>query len=66
MSSVLKVILTMLQNGVKAIFTDPVLRQKLAENGYMFSSANSINIGRLLPQIVYYVWAYLELTARLH
>ncbi|NLP36925.1 MAG: threonine synthase [Firmicutes bacterium] len=52
------------QNGVKAIFTDPVLRQKLAENGYMFSSANSINIGRLLPQIVYYVWAYLELLRR--
>jgi len=52
------------QNGVKAIFTDPVMRQKLDNKGYMFSSANSINIGRLLPQVVYYVWAYLELLRR--
>lgn len=52
------------QNGVKAIFTDPVMRRELEDKGYMFSSANSINIGRLLPQIVYYVWAYLELLRR--
>ncbi len=49
------------QNGVKAIFTDEALGQKLKERGYVFSSANSINIGRLVPQIVYYVHAWLQL-----
>lgn len=49
------------QNGVKAIFTDEVLGRKLKERGYVFSSANSINIGRLVPQIVYYVHAWLQL-----
>ena len=49
------------QNGVKAIFTDEEVKDKLAENGMMFSSANSINWGRLVPQVVYYVSAYAEL-----
>ncbi len=49
------------QSGVKKIFTDPALRAQLAENGFQFSSANSINIGRLVPQIVYYVYAYTRL-----
>ncbi|MBC8569548.1 threonine synthase [Zongyangia hominis] len=51
------------QNGVKSIFTDPALAKKLSENGMMFSSANSINWGRLVPQIVYYVSAYCDLVA---
>ncbi len=49
------------QTGVKKIFTDNAVKAHLAENGYQFSSANSINIGRLVPQIVYYVWAYTRL-----
>jgi threonine synthase len=49
------------QKGVKAIFGDKEFAAELKKNGYMFSSANSINIGRLIPQIVYYVHAYLEL-----
>ena len=49
------------QNGVKAIFTDPVVKEKLAQNGMCFSSANSINWGRLVPQIVYYFSAYADL-----
>jgi threonine synthase len=49
------------QKGVKAIFGDKDFGAELEKNGYMFSSANSINIGRLIPQIVYYVHAYLEL-----
>jgi len=49
------------QNGVKAIFSNPALREQLKEAGYQFSSANSINIGRLVPQIVYYVYAYAKL-----
>ena len=46
------------QTGVKKIFSDEVLREELKNAGYQFSSANSINIGRLVPQIVYYVYAY--------
>lgn len=46
------------QNAVKEIFQDEDLKQQLLEKGYRFSSANSINIGRLIPQIVYYVYAY--------
>ena len=49
------------QNGVKAIFGDASLAEKADENGFFFSSANSINWGRLAPQIVYYVSAYLDL-----
>lgn len=49
------------QNGVKAIFEDRELEQELADKGYQFSSANSINIGRLVPQVVYYVYAYAKL-----
>jgi threonine synthase len=49
------------QTGVKNIFGDNALAVKMAENGLVFSSANSINIGRLLPQIVYYVYAYAQL-----
>ncbi len=46
------------QSAVKKLFTDPSLERLLSDNGYRFSSANSINIGRLVPQIVYYVYAY--------
>ena len=49
------------QNGVKAIFTDSDVKASLEANGKMFSSANSINWGRLVPQIVYYISAYAEL-----
>jgi threonine synthase len=51
------------QNGVKAIFTDADVKAKLADGGYTFSSANSINWGRLVPQIVYYVSSYATLVA---
>lgn len=49
------------QRGVKDLFTDPAVVQKLKDHGYLFSSANSINFGRLAPQIVYYFSAYLDL-----
>lgn len=49
------------QTGVKAIFADAKLAAQLAEQGYVLSSANSINWGRLLPQIVYYISAYCDL-----
>ena len=49
------------QTAVKKIFTDPDTRGILEENNMMFSSANSINWGRLLPQIVYYVSAYCDM-----
>ncbi|MEG2086993.1 MAG: threonine synthase [Angelakisella sp.] len=49
------------QTGVKAIFADRALAEKLEQQGYLLSSANSINWGRLLPQIVYYVSAYCDL-----
>lgn len=48
------------QNGVKAIFTDAKIKQKFSEHGFAFSSANSINWGRLVPQIVYYFSAYCD------
>ncbi len=51
------------QSGVKAIFGDMSLKEELAAAGFQFSSANSINIGRLVPQIVYYVYAYARLFA---
>lgn len=51
------------QTGVKKIFGDKELEKEMAEAGFQFSSANSINIGRLVPQIVYYVYAYTRLLA---
>jgi threonine synthase len=48
------------QTAVKAVFASEDLKKKLAERNMIFSSANSINWGRLLPQIVYYYWAYLQ------
>lgn len=49
------------QTGVKQLFSDKELAKELAEAGFQFSSANSINIGRLVPQIVYYVYACAKL-----
>ena len=49
------------QTGVKTIFNDKKVKAQMAEAGFRFSSANSINIGRLVPQIVYYVYSYAEL-----
>lgn len=46
------------QSGVKAMFENKKLAKELDQAGYQFSSANSINMGRLVPQIVYYVYAY--------
>ena len=52
------------QTGVKRLFSDEQLRQTLDSRGYFFSSANSINWGRVLPQIVYYISAYADLCAQ--
>lgn len=49
------------QNGVKAIFTNEEIAEELDKNGMMFSSANSINWGRLAPQIIYYISSYAQL-----
>lgn len=49
------------QTGVKKIFTTQSVNEKLGENNMLFSSANSINWGRLLPQIVYYISAYCDM-----
>lgn len=49
------------QTAVKKMFNDRKLAEELNQAGYQFSSANSINIGRLVPQIVYYVYAYAAL-----
>ncbi|MFZ5648511.1 MAG: threonine synthase [Bacillota bacterium] len=49
------------QSGVKAIFTDQSIKKILNDRGFKFSSANSINWGRLAPQIVYYFSAYSDL-----
>lgn len=49
------------QTGVKKMFSDKELEREMNANGYQFSSANSINIGRLVPQICYYVYAYAQL-----
>lgn len=51
------------QSGVKAMFENRELAKDLDQKGYQFSSANSINIGRLVPQVVYYVYAYTKLLA---
>lgn len=49
------------QSGVKEMFENKELAKELNARGYQFSSANSINIGRLVPQVVYYVYAYAKL-----
>lgn len=49
------------QNGVKKIFNNNSFNENLKHKGFMLSSANSINIGRLVPQIAYYVYAYAKL-----
>lgn len=49
------------QNGVKEIFNDEKFSSDLADKGFLLSSANSINIGRLVPQVVYYFHSYIEL-----
>lgn len=49
------------QTGVKKMFSDKELAKEMEEKGFQFSSANSINIGRLVPQICYYVYAYAQL-----
>ena len=49
------------QTGVKKIFNDADFAEKLAGMGCKLSSANSINIGRLVPQVAYYVWGYVQL-----
>lgn len=49
------------QTGVKQIFSDKDFEEELAKSGYVLSSANSINIGRLVPQVVYYFYAYGQL-----
>ncbi len=51
------------QSGVKAIFGDKELAEIMDKSGFQFSSANSINIGRLVPQVVYYVYAYAKMVA---
>ena len=51
------------QTGVKQMFNDKNLAKQLNDAGFQFSSANSINIGRLVPQVVYYVYAYAKLYA---
>ncbi len=52
------------QTGVKNMFGDKELEKIMDAAGYQFSSANSINIGRLVPQMVYYVYAYAQLVAK--
>lgn len=49
------------QTAVKNVFTDDNIKNSLSQKGYMFSSANSINIGRLIPQVVYYFYSYISL-----
>ncbi|MDO4804624.1 MAG: threonine synthase [Lachnospiraceae bacterium] len=51
------------QTAVKKMFNDREMAAELASKGFQFSSANSINIGRLVPQIVYYVYAYCQMLA---
>jgi len=49
------------QSGVKAVFSDKEFAARLGEKGVRLSSANSISIGRLIPQVVYYVYSYVKL-----
>lgn len=52
------------QTGVKMIFNDDDFAAKLAKSGVKLSSANSINVGRLVPQVAYYVYSYIKLVER--
>ena len=52
------------QTTQKQILSDPELAEEMAGKGFTFSAANSMNVGRLLPQIVYYVWGYTQLIAK--
>ena len=52
------------QTTQKQILSDPELAKEMAAKGYTFSAANSMNVGRLLPQIVYYVWGYAQLVKK--
>ena len=52
------------QTAVKKMFNDPAMNAKIEAAGCQFSSANSINIGRLIPQVVYYVYSYAQLVKR--
>ncbi len=52
------------QTNVKAMFANKALNEKMASHGLQFSSANSINIGRLVPQVAYYVWSYAQLMTK--
>ena len=49
------------QTGVKKIFTDNLFKEELGKRGFVLSSANSINIGRLIPQVVYYFYGYAQM-----
>lgn len=51
----------MAQSGVKAMFNNKELAKRMKDAGFVFSSANSINIGRLIPQVCYYVYSYVKL-----
>ena len=52
------------QSAVKRMFSDEELNREIKELGYRFSSANSINIGRLIPQVAYYLYAYVRMVER--
>ena len=52
------------QSAVKRMFNDREMEERIGRAGFQFSSANSINIGRLVPQIVYYVYAYAQMVKR--
>ena len=52
------------QTGVKSIFNDDAFREELLDKGIRLSSANSINIGRLVPQVAYYVYAYVKMAEK--
>ncbi len=54
------------QSGVKEVFNNEEFKSKLLSNNYILSSANSINIGRLLPQVVYYFYSYFDLVRNNH
>ena len=54
------------QTAVKRMFADQLLRDEAAGHGVFLSSANSINVGRLIPQIVYYLYAYVQMVAQGH